>query len=111
MGAVAGKYSYNGTPAVVNTPPLTNNQTILFIPLGNAGPSPLLTRLDESQGNQFLLSVTAQVGLRCIIKASDDLASWLSLATNLIPSSGVWNFTDTNVNAHFHRFYRAASEQ
>ena len=57
------------------------------------------------------LSVTAQVGSRCVIRASDDLSSWLSLATNVVPSSGVWNFTDTNLNAHFHRFYRAASEQ
>ena len=105
MGAVATKYSYNGTPAVV-----TNNQTILFIPRGNAGPIPLLTQLGAPQASQFQLRVTAQVGSRCVIKASDDLSSWMNLATNVISSSGVWNFTDSNVNAHFHRFYQAASD-
>ena len=110
MGAVAAKYSYNGIPAVVTNTLVANNLTILFIPHGNAEPIPLLTQLGGPQGSQFQLRVTAQVGSRCIIKASDDLASWLSLATNVISSSGVWNFNDTNVNAHFHRFYRAASE-
>jgi len=105
MGAVAAKYSYNGTPAVV-----TNNQTILFIPHGNTQPAPLLARVDGPQGGQFQLNVTAQIGSRCIIKASDDLSSWVSLATNLIPASGVWNFTDIAAGAHIHRFYKAVSD-
>ena len=105
-GAVAAKYSYNGDLALV-----TNNQAMLFVPHGSTLPTPTLTRLGSPPGNQFQLSVTAQIGSRCIIKASDDLVSWLSLATNVIPSSGVWNFTDTNVNAHFHRFYQTASDQ
>lgn len=105
MGAIAAKYSYNGTPAVV-----TNHQTILFIPHGNTGPMPLLTRLDGPQGGQFQLRVAAQLGSRCVIKASDDLSSWVNLATNVIPASGLWNFTDMSVGAHFHRFYQAVSE-
>ena len=104
MGAVAAKYSYNGTPATV-----TNNQSMLFIPHGNTGPVPLLTRLDGPQGGQFQLRVTAQVGSRCTIKASDNLSSWTTLATNVIPFSGLWNFTDTTASAHLHRFYQAAS--
>jgi hypothetical protein len=104
-GAVAAKYSYNGDLALV-----TNNQAMLFVPHGSTLPTPTLTRLGGPQGSQFQLSVAAQVGSRCVIKGSDDLASWISLATNVIPASGVWNFTDANVNAHFHRFYRAASE-
>jgi subtilisin family serine protease len=104
-GAVAAKYSYNGDLASV-----TNNQAMLFVPHGSTLPTPTLTRPGGPQGSQFQLLVRAQVGSRCIIKASDDLSSWVSLATNVIPSSGVWNFTDTNMNAHFNRFYRAASE-
>ena len=104
MGAVAAKYSYNGTPATV-----INNQSMLFIPRGNTGPQPLLTRLDGPHGGPFELRVTAQVGSRCVIKASDDLSSWTSLATNVIPSSGLWHFTDPTTGAHLQRFYQAAS--
>jgi len=103
-GAVAAKYSYNVSS-------VTNNQAMLFVPHGSTLPTPMLTGLGGPQGSQFQLRVTAQIGSRCTIKESDDLSSWLNLATNVIPSSGVWNFTDTNMNAHFHRFYRAESDQ
>ena len=102
-GAVAAKYSYN-------LPSVTNNQAMLFVPHGSTLPTPTLTRLGGPQAGQYQLRISAQVGCRCVIKASDDLSSWLNLATNVVSSSGVWNFTDSNVNAHFHRFYRAASE-
>lgn len=104
-GAVSAKYSYNGDLGLV-----TNNQAMLFVPHGSTLPTPTLTRPGGSQGSQFPLLVTAQVGSRCIIKASDDLSSWVSLATNVIPSSGLWNFTDSTSGSHFHRFYRAMSE-
>jgi hypothetical protein len=104
-GAVAAKYSYNGDLASV-----TNNQAILFVPHGSTLPTPTLTRLGGPQGSQFQLLVTAQIGSRCIIKASDDLSSWLNLATNVIPASGFWNLTDSTAGAHLHRFYRAMSE-
>jgi hypothetical protein len=105
IGGVAAKYSYNGDQAL-----LTNNQAILFIPHGSAGSVPLLARVNGPQGGQFQLQVTAQVGTRCIIRASDDLSSWARLATNLIPASGVWNFNDSAAGAHVHRFYQAVSE-
>jgi subtilisin family serine protease len=104
-GGVAAKYSYNGDLALV-----TNNQSMVFVPHGSGLPTPLLTRLGGPQGGQFQLRVSGQVGSRCVIKASDDLSFWLSLATNVIPASGVWNFTDTTAGAHLHRFYQAVSE-
>jgi hypothetical protein len=103
-GAVAAKYSYNGEVLV------TNNQAMLFVPHGSALPTPTLTRLAGPQGGQFQLRVSAQVGSRCVIKASDYLSSWVSLATNVMPASGIWDFTDANAGAHLHRFYQAVSE-
>ncbi len=104
-GAVAAKYSYNGDLALV-----TNNQAMLFMPHGSSLPTPTLTRLDGPQGGQLGLRVTGQPGLRCIIKASDDLSSWAGLATNVIPVGGVWNFVDATTSAHLHRFYQAKVE-
>jgi hypothetical protein len=103
-GAVAAKYSYNGEVLV------TNNQAMLFVPHGSALPTPTLTRLAGPQGGQFQLRVSAQVGSRCVIKASDYLSSWVSLATNVMPASGIWDFTDSSAGAHLHRFYQAVSE-
>jgi hypothetical protein len=104
-GAVATKYSYNGDLGLV-----TNNQAMLFVPHGSTLPTPTLTRPGGPPGSQFQLLVAAQVGSRCIIKASDDLSSWVSLATNVIPASSLWSFTDSTAGPHFHRFYRAMSE-
>ena len=105
IGAVAAKYSYNGDLALV-----TNNQAMLFVPHGSSLPTAILTRLGGPQGGQFQLRVTAQVGSRCVIKVSDYLSTWSSLATNVIPASGLWNFTDLNAVTHLHRFYQAVSE-
>ena len=103
MGAVAAKYSYNGEQTV------TNNQTILFVPDGSSLPVPTLTRLAGPAGGQLQLRVTAQVGERCVVKASDDLSIWTSLATNVIPPSGTWDYSDTNALVHLHRFYQVAA--
>jgi hypothetical protein len=100
MGAVAAKYSYNGEQ------PVTNNQAIVFVPDGSSPPIPTLTRLAGPQDGQLQLRVTAQLGQRCVVKASDDLSTWTSLATNLIPSSGTWDYSDTNALIHLHRFYQ-----
>jgi hypothetical protein len=103
MGAVAAKYSYNGEQTV------TNNQTILFVPDGSSPPVPTLTRLAGPQGGQLQLRITGQLGQRCVVKASDDLSAWTSLATNLIPPSGTWDYSDTNTLAHLHRFYQVVA--
>lgn len=103
MGAVAAKYSYNGEQIV------TNNQTILFMPDGVPLPVPTLTRLAGPANGQLQLRVTAQVGERCVVKASDNLSGWTSLATNVIPASGIWDYSDTNVLAHLHRFYQVVA--
>jgi subtilisin family serine protease len=102
-GAVAAKYSYNGEQAVMN------NQAILFRPHGAAPRAPLLKQIVGPQG-QFQLQVVAQLGQRCVLKASEDLSSWTSLATNVIPASGVWEFTDASISGRQQRFYQAASE-
>jgi hypothetical protein len=106
LGAIAAKYAYNGTSAVV-----TNNQAILFVPRGSVPPAPMLTRIDGPQGGQFQLRVTAQVGSRCVIRASDNLSAWTSLGTNLIPAAGIWDYTDASAGTHVHRFYQAVSDQ
>jgi hypothetical protein len=104
-GAVAAKYAYNGDVALV-----TNNQAILFVPHGSFLPTPMLARLSGPQGGQFQMRVTAQVGSRCVIRASDYLSSWSGLATNVIPASGLWDFVDPNAGAHVNRFYQAVTE-
>jgi hypothetical protein len=102
-GAVAAKYSYNGEQAVMNS------QAILFRPHGAAPRAPLLKRIDGPQG-QFQLQVVAQLGQRCVLKASEDLSAWTSLATNVIPAGGVWEFTDTSISGRQQRFYQVVSE-
>jgi subtilisin family serine protease len=103
MGAVAAKYSYNGEQTV------TNNQTMVFVPDGSSPPVPTLIRLAGPEDGQLQLRVTAQIGQRCVVKASDDLSTWTNLATNLIPSSGTWDYSDTNALIHLHRFYQAVA--
>ena len=104
-GAVAGKYSYNGNPNLV-----TNNQAILFTPDGNPVSAPIVVQLGGPKSGRLQLKVTAQPNGRCIIKVSEDFSCWTKLATNVIPASGVLDFTDMKVGNRPQRFYQAVIE-
>jgi len=104
-GAVAVRYSYNGTGGMV-----TNNQAILFTPSGNPASTPSVVQASGPQSGLFQLRVAAQPNGRCVIKVSEDLTSWSNLSTNVIPANGVVSFTDQAVGIRPQRFYQAVIE-
>ncbi len=55
--------------------------------------------------SQFQFTVTGSAGSNYVVQSSTNLsaANWVSLKTNASP----FTFTDTSINSHRQRFYRA----
>jgi hypothetical protein len=55
------------------------------------------------------MDLTGGAGSTYIVQATTDLATgiWLPLATNVLDTNGVWQFTDTDATNFPQRFYRS----
>jgi hypothetical protein len=58
------------------------------------------------QGSQVLLQFCATNNQPCRFQATTNLTDWQDLATVAPDPNGICRYTDTNVTAHPHRFYR-----
>ena len=101
IGSIAAKYSYNGSALV------TNGQAMVFTTTGHVPPMPGLTALSAPAG-QFAMRISAEPGRSCVIYNSTNLPVWAPLVTNLVPASGVLNYTNASLTSSPQRFYRAA---
>lgn len=101
-GMVATEYSYNGSPWLV-----TNKQAILFTAAGGTTAAPSIAGGLDGSANGFLLTISGPPAQRCVLGASGDLTAWTELATNSIPASGEWAYTNVGAGALPQRFYRA----
>ena len=98
-GVHAAKYTYNGSPSVV-----TNGQAMVFTTTGHVPPVPGLAVLPAPAG-QFAMRISAEPGRSYVIQTCTNFPSWTPLVTNLVPASGVINYT--NAAPLPRRFYRA----
>lgn len=72
-----------------------------------AAPLPFrLESLGYLQSGVFLLRLTGDPGRRYVIEASETLAGWTAIRTNIAEDGG-FDFADTNAALSAHRFYRA----
>ena len=100
-GTLATKYTYNGSPAVV-----TNGQAMVFTTAGHLPPTPKLTVLSTGAG-QFAMRIAAEPGRSFVIETCTNLAIWSPLVTNLVPASGVLNYTNATPSSP-RLFYRVS---
>ena len=98
-GVHAAKYTYNGSPSVV-----TNGQAMVFTTTGHVPPVPGLAVLPAPAG-QFAMRISAEPGRSYVIQTCTNFPNWTPLVTNLVPASGVINYT--NAAPLPRRFYRA----
>jgi uncharacterized repeat protein (TIGR03803 family) len=56
----------------------------------------------------FGFDVSAPVGSNVVVQASADFQHWTPLQTNLVGSSGLFYFTNSQSSINSQRFYRAA---
>jgi YD repeat-containing protein len=83
------------------------------VPLGTAvsqppgPPSPELTEISVSAGGAFQFNLNGAVGSNYVVQASSDLINWFDVATNLIPSGGVLDFSFPVSPNQPQMFYRA----
>ncbi len=98
-GTMATLYSYNGSPSLVS-----NGQAMVFTTTGHVPPVPGLAVLSAPVG-QFAMRISAEPGRSCVIQTCTNFPNWTPLVTNLVPASGVMNYT--NAAPLPRRFYRA----
>lgn len=67
---------------------------------------PVLSAMSLSNG-VFQFLVTSTAGSNCVVETSTNLVHWWGIATNTIPSGGVWSVTDPSMSNQSPRFYRA----
>ena len=92
----------------IDFPQLTNRQAILFTPVQGAITRPSVAVRTQNSAGQLLLSISGQPAQRCVLSASEDLKVWTKLATNMIPASGEWVYTNSGAGMVPQKFYRAA---
>jgi hypothetical protein len=100
----------NGTATItviVNDGGASNNLTSQSFVV-TVGLAPPLSRMQVSvtQGRQFILTVTGQVGHKYDIQATQDFKTWTVIGTVTVGATGFLNFTDTNAPSFSRRFYR-----
>lgn len=57
----------------------------------------------------FQFQLIGPVGNQYVIMASTNLTTWIPIATNVIPGSGILSITDPFATNYNRRFYRAVS--
>ena len=75
-----------------------------------AAPQPCLGSVVSLTNGQFQFQITGQVGSNYMIQASTNFSSWIPIATNVIPVSGVLSVTDPSATNYSRRFYRAMAQ-
>jgi hypothetical protein len=73
--------------------------------------APALLDVPDSSGDGFSFTLAGTPQGTYMIQASTDLKTWQSIATNVLPVSGVLQITNTPVTAFPARFYRAVRTQ
>jgi hypothetical protein len=59
---------------------------------------------------QFQVNLTGAVGRDFVIQVSTNLTTWIAIATNMIPVSGILPITDPAATNYSRRFYRAMAQ-
>jgi hypothetical protein len=75
-------------------------------PEPDPGPPPRITRIALLPGGLVGVRVAGQVGQNCRVLASTNLIEWMAVSTNLVESSGVFDFLDSSSTSYSSRFYR-----
>jgi len=68
-----------------------------------------LVGVAAANNGPFQLRVSAATNLTCILQASTNLVSWMSIGTNTTSASGTFTFPDTQSTNLARRFYRAVA--
>jgi uncharacterized repeat protein (TIGR01451 family) len=83
-----------------------NNQAQVVTVVQNLVPA-ILSGAANHTNNTFALTLTGQGGATYAIETSSDLTNWTSVVVSVLPPSGKFVFTDSNVLGTSRRFYRA----
>ena len=87
----------------------TNFQTVVITSLPSVDNMPRITSLVASGNGTMTLSLAGAPGFTYVLETTSSLFSmdpWLSIATNKLDSSGLWQFTDPQAMNYTQRFYR-----
>ncbi len=87
----------------------TNFQTIVIYPALPVDTTPFINSVVASGNGSVTLSLGGAVGYTYILETTTNLVLpdvWLSIATNMIDTNGVWQFTDAQATNYLQRFYR-----
>ncbi len=87
----------------------TNFQTVIITSLPPVDNMPRITSLVTSGNGAMTLSLGGAPGFTYVLEATGNffpMDPWLSIATNTLDASGLWQFTDPQAGNYTQRFYR-----
>jgi hypothetical protein len=87
----------------------TNFQTVFIEPAPVPDSMPLTISVVAAGNGTLALSLGGTPGSTCILEATGDLLApggWQPVATNILDSTGIWQFNDTQATDFTQRFYR-----
>ena len=73
----------------------------------SASAPPVMSHGRRNSNGTFSFRLTGGAQATYFVRASTDMVSWTTIATNVLPASGAMEITDSQANAFARRYYRA----